>query len=332
MSIEPVLEDRFSEPVGWRWHHFQSNGRKLRFGTASPKDSVPDGVVVCLPGLSEFSEKYFEVAQDCLDRNLTFWVFDWAGQGLADRYLSNPHKRHSEGFDKDVEDLHELILGYIKHSAVHTDKGRIPLIMLGHSMGANIGLRYLSQHPDVFECAAFSAPLLGVAALKPLPLCLQSVITAIMAVFAGKSYVPGGHDWREDVRIVDDADNVFSSDPARAAIHNAWSKANPALQIGSPTFGWLRHAVKSCAALSAKTLSSIHTHCLFALAGADRIVDNARAEKVIAQMPHATCFTLEGAQHEILMESDTHRDAFLAALDTLIKETIIDRDGVLKPF
>ena len=64
----PDLEERFLEPEGWRWHSFtrptQSGGRKIRFGSVFPKDSVPDAVVVCLPGLSEFSEKYYEMSRE----------------------------------------------------------------------------------------------------------------------------------------------------------------------------------------------------------------------------------------------------------------------------
>ena len=59
----PDLEKRFLEPEGWRWHHVKRGDRKLRFGSAFPKNSIPDAVVVCLPGLNEFCEKYFEEFQ-----------------------------------------------------------------------------------------------------------------------------------------------------------------------------------------------------------------------------------------------------------------------------
>ena len=144
----------FSEPKGWRWHHFtratKGMERKIRFGSVFPQDNIPDAIVVCLPGLSEFGEKYFEVAQNCLDMNLAFWVLDWTGQGASSRYLKNTHKRHGGHFEEDVADLHKFIMDYIKHSSVHPDKGRIPMVMLAHSMGREYRLAIFTRSPRNF--------------------------------------------------------------------------------------------------------------------------------------------------------------------------------------
>ena len=114
IAKHPDLDDRFLEPEGWRWHHFTRENRNLRFGSVFPQDSIPDAVVVCLPGLSEFAEKYFEVARTVTRHNMAFWVLDWMGQGKSGRYLKNPHKRHSHGFQKDIDDLHYFICEHIK--------------------------------------------------------------------------------------------------------------------------------------------------------------------------------------------------------------------------
>ncbi len=324
----PNLEERFLEPKGWRWHSFKCDGRTLRFGSVFPEDSIPDAVVVCLPGLSEFCEKYFEVAREMLAHNYAFWVFDWMGQGKSDRYLPNPHKRHSNGFQQDVDDLHDFILGYIKHSSVHTDKGRIPLAMLAHSMGSNIGAHYLHQHPDIFECAAFTAPMFGIKAFKKVPLFLQLLITGAAKKLARESYVRGSGDWSEEIRVVS-GDNQFSSDEKRGAVHNSWCTADPELQVGNITYGWLYHAIKSCAQLP---LKSIQTHCLLASASKEDIVDNKAIVKAAKLLPNAKHICLSESRHEILMERDDIRDEFFTAFHQLIKETIIDRPETLKPF
>ncbi|MEZ5918748.1 MAG: alpha/beta hydrolase [Alphaproteobacteria bacterium] len=327
------LEDRFTPPPGWRWHFFTRDNRKLRFGSAFPQDSIPDAVVVCLPGLSEFGEKYFEVARYCLEHNLAFWVLDWMGQGRSDRYLKNPHKRHSTGFQKDVEDLHYFILEYIKHSSVHPDKGRIPLAMLAHSMGANIGLHYLSQHPGMFECAAMTAPLCAIKALKPLPDPLRLSLTGLLGGIAGKLYVPGGGNWREDMHPAPPAPKSLSSDEARGALHNLWSLHDPALQVGGITFGWLNRAARSCARLRKdSTLAAIQTRCLLAMAGIENLVDNNAAERAAQKIRHAEILQLPESRHEILMERDEIRGVFLDKFYKLIEETIIARPETLKPF
>lgn len=327
----PPLEPRFLPPKGWRWHVFTNpQGRKIRFGTVAPESRIPDAVVIMAPGLSEFGEKYFELAHDLIKRNLSLWVIDWQGQGRSDRHLKNTHKRTSTSFDDDVADFHYFIMEYVKHSAVHPDVGRIPLVLLGHSMGANIGLRYIHRHPDTFICAAFSAPLLGIKDIRFIPRSLRLMITAALEEVAGNAYVFGGGDWSPKQRA-NVGKTIFSSDPVRDAIHNAWSSHDPALQVGSPTFRWLHEAEKSCAFLAQpKIMKGIKIPLLLALAGNDALVDNNAIRRAAGILPNAHLLELPGAQHEILMESDALRNRFLQAFEDLLTKNSVK--GQLKPF
>ena len=328
----PVLEDRFQEPEGWRWHQFTRNNRTLRFGSAFPKDSIPDAIVVCLPGLSEFGEKYFETARWCLSQNLAFWVLDWHGQGKSTRYLKNPHKRHAVNFQEDVDDLHYFFMEYVKHASVHPDKGRIPPVMLAHSMGGNIGLRYLQQHPGIFECAAFTAPMFGMKVFEKVPLSLHLLATSFARIFADKLYAPGGGDWSENTRN-NPSHDYFSSDPARSALHNHWCLSDPELQSGFVTYGWVHRAAMSCAGIRKKSfLESIQTPCLIASAGTEMFVNNNAIRHVGTQLAHSEMLEYADAKHEILMEKDSIRNDFLDHFYKLVKESIIDRPETLKPF
>lgn len=327
----PELEPRFLQPEGWRWHHFtNSKGQKLRFGAVSPKGRIPDAVVVCLPGLSEFAEKYFETARDMLARNLGFWVLDWQGQGRSDRHLRNPHKRHSSSFDNDVDDLHFFLTEYVLPACVHPDVGRIPRVMLAHSMGANIGLHYMTRHPDVFACAAMTAPMIGIGAIKNMSLPTALRLSGLLKEIANLSYVFGGGNWSPRDREIP-ALNVFSGDPVRNAVHNRWCKTDPALQVGNVTFGWLHEAIKSCAIIQNDIyVENIMTPCLIAVAGQEKLVDNDAIRKVVKRMPNSRLLELPEAKHEILMESDPIRNIFLSAFDALLKENNIK--DKLKPF
>lgn len=327
----PDLEPRFLMPEGWRWHVFRTpSGRRMRFGTVTPRGRIPDAVVVGLPGLSEFGEKYFEIAHDLLAQNLSFWVIDWQGQGLSDRPFKNSQKRHSAGFDQDVEDLHFFILEYVKHASVHPDVGRIPLVMLAHSMGGNIGLRYLIRHPEIFAGAAFSAPMTGIQALSGLPALIRNALTAFFSTMCGKSYVFGGKDWAPDERA-DPARNIFSGDPVRAAVHNAWCLSDPRLQVGNITFGWLYQAVRSCHALTREIARApIQIPCLFGLAGREKLVSNTTTRQIAAALPDARVLDFPDAMHEVMMERDEIRNAFLVAFIDLINHQSIK--GQLKPF
>ncbi len=326
-STTPNIEERFTEPVGWRWHSFERvKGRRIRFGSIFPQDSIPDAIIVCLQGLGEFSEKYFELARWCSENNLAFWIMDWAGQGKSSRYLKNPQKRHSAGFDEDIKDLHYLIMEYIKHSSVHPDKGRIALAMIAHSMGGNIGLRYLQEYPDMFECAAFSAPMTGIKAFEKYPQKIAYTATSLFSLFAGKSYIFGGGDWNKGTLKYQ-----LSSDSVRSLINDQWFEKNPDLRCGDITFGWLHEAQKSCMKLQ-KKFTDIKTPCLFAIPEHEELVDNNMTGKIVSRMKNADIIDYYESFHEILMEKDHIRDDYLNNFYKLVKENIIDRPQSLKPF
>lgn len=327
------LDPRFLAPQGWITHSFTNDatGHKVHYGRVYPQGKPPSAVIVCLGGLSEFSEKYFEVAHDMLARGYAFWILDWQYQGRSGRLDKYPHRRHSDGFNADISDLKKFVDDYIVPAAVHPDVGRIPLIMLGHSMGANIGLRFLAQYPKRFDAAAFSAPFLGIYKFSwPMKLFAASVTPLTWLI--GKNYVPGGKDWQESFRKSDGTDK-FSSDAIRDALHNMWSKNDPALQVGQPTFGWVTQALKSCAILRRrKTLQAITIPVLMALAGRDEIVDNDAIRAAVARLPHAELVEIQGARHEILMEADEYRGAFFKAFDKMVEAHKIATIDNVKPF
>jgi lysophospholipase len=325
----PKLEERFLEPEGWRWHVMERGNRKIRFGFVFPKGRRPDLIVVCLPGLSEFCEKYFELARDCLDRNYAFWVIDWAGQGLSSRLLYEPGKRHSLGFDLDIEDLEAMIEKFVKHIMAKNNMQDVPLGMVAHSMGANIGLRYIKRNPDVFACAAFSAPMIGLHAFRMFPAKFALKVAQILNRYMSTSSIIGLKDWREDEKIGIDA-NPFTADKKRAAVHTAWCKQNPQLNAGLPTHGWLYEALLSCQELEHDLETrKIAVPCIIGYSGYENFVDNMKIQKANTMLKFARILEFEEGRHEILMEEDKVRGPFLKAFYDLIDKKIlgIDEEG-----
>ncbi len=305
-----TLEPRFQTPDGWRTGEFVNlaTNHRIHYGTATPQDA--QGIVVLLPGLSEFSEKYYETVRDLMDRNLGVWIIDWAYQGHSSRWDKYPMRRHSDGFDTDLQDLHKLISDHVLPAA----QGK-PLIMLGHSLGGHLGLRYLAEHKGIFKAAAFSAPMLGIRDVNAVPALLRSLLLTILKPFS-EQYVPRGRDWHETMRKSDGSD-VFSSDPVRDGLHNAWCKADPTLQVGSPTLRWLFEAVQSCRILE-KQLPKIDTPLLIVSAGQDQIVDNEAITHAAAMLPKSVLLSLSQAHHEILMERDDIRARWFEEFDKLM--------------
>lgn len=327
----PDIEARFLEPKNWRWHQFKVKDHIVRYGSVFPRDQIPDAVVVCLPGLGEFAEKYFELARDMIKRNLAFWVIDWPMQGKSSRPLSNPNKLHAESFDLFVESLDRLCMDYIKPSSVHPDRGRIPMVMLGHSMGANIGMRYLMTKPENFICASFTAPLLGIRASQFLPSWLELTLSKAFKMMK-KNYVWGGTDWNDLLRA-NTGNDIHSSDAERDNVHRAWLLADPALRTSAPTFGWVKAAIESYNKLNKKSsLKSLELPIQIFACGDEQLVSNNAIRRASRIIPNAEYHFVNGAKHELLMERDEYRNQFLELFDKFIDEKVRQNDNRLTLF
>ena len=166
---------------------------------------------------------------------MRFIFIDWAYQGRSSRLEKCPHKRHSDGFEADLSDLHYLITQEIKTDA--------PLLMIAHSMGGHLGLRYLMDYPHNIRAAGLSTPMFGIYDIRHTK-CPLEIVARFNPWWHG-FYVPGGRDWYYESRKSDGTD-VFSHDPARDALHQLWSNTNPPLQVGNPSVKWVYESLKSC--------------------------------------------------------------------------------------
>jgi len=308
----PDIEARFHQPDGWQSREMIRAGRHVRYGFVFPKN--PKALLVCLPGLSEFCEKYFELAHEALTKNYGVICLDWAGQGLSIRFLPNPLRRHSQGYDADLEDLEQLLTGELPSVLSEAGiSGDLPKLMMAHSMGAHLGLRYMLRHKDAFKAACLSAPMMSLSVFKFLPDTLTRLLTGAFNIIMGGSPIITLKDWRED-KTLDHTSNPFSTDPVRYLIHPAWSDLNPALQSGFPTHGWLHEAVISSQKLKRDlTKSPLEVPCVIGLSEQDEFVDNDSIRSALKFMPNATLKTYEKARHELFMERDEVRNELLGA-------------------
>ena len=297
----PDLEERFLPPENWVINHFTNpeTTHEIYYRTAFIDNAK--AILFCLPGLSEYGEKYIETTRHFNAEGFNVVVIDWAYQGLSSRFKDNPHKRHSDGYDADIADLFHLITQEIKSD--------LPHYMLAHSMGGHIGLRFLSQYRDIFTTASFSAPMIGIKSIRhllPLHACLAPWIKR-----KSEYYVPGGHDWRAIDRN-DMVSDIFSHDSVRKKVHNAWCEGNLSLQIGSPTLQWIDASMRSIKILQSKeTLNKINIPVFLTLAGKEHLIDNKASRKAVQEIKQCKMIEIENSKHEILMEVDDIRDVFL---------------------
>lgn len=304
----PELEERFLPNQNWEVKQFLNPETNHNIHYSYSLIQAPIGSVICLPGLSEFSEKYIETAKFFNQKSYNFFVIDWAYQGRSTRFTENPNKRYSDGFDSDISDIDYFIKNELKTNT--------PLFILGHSMGGHLALRYLIEKDHDIKAVSLSTPMLSIKSIRYFPCCLAGIFN-----IKKTSYVPGGKNWHESARA-SDGTGIFSSDPLRDQVHQAWSKVDPALRVGNATLKWLCESLKSIQILKRKeNLKKIKISVLFAYADKETLVDNRAIIRAARIMKKAKLLKLKKAKHEILMETDDIRDIFLEKTLEVFKQS-----------
>lgn len=305
------VQKRFTQPQDWHWGTITNADQiDLRYGVLA-RHQNPVANIVIAPGLSEFGEKYFELARFLSRLNCNVHVLHWRGQGGSPSYLSDPFRRHSLGFDRDARDLLQFT-----HEKV---SGPAPKILLGHSMGGMISLLTLRHAPGVFKGAVLSAPLLGFQ--QKLGRGLESILATLPLPKSWlERYIPGGGPWMKRSDPASPAKpNAFTSDPVRMHLHDYWMENKPSLRVGNPTLGFVQEASKSILQLrSPGALESITTPTLFFSGGDDRVVSSQQIFNHVARLPNACHIHIPAAKHEILMEEDSIRRPVFKAIHNFI--------------
>src|SRR6266446_10190622 len=178
--------------------------RQLRAGVWDlTEGEVPRGICVLLPGLSEFLEKYGEVAGELKARGFIVASLDWRSQGASERRMSGNRAGHVRTFDEYDSDFAALLVQGvepIQRARSASARGPLPVIVLAHSMGAHILLRFLHDHPRRFAGAVLIAPMLEVETGRYSPRLTQTVAAAF-SLRAPSTRLVFGSEERDPLQI-----------------------------------------------------------------------------------------------------------------------------------
>jgi lysophospholipase len=285
----------------------------IRYGVWSGCQSGVRGTVLLLNGRKEYLEKYHETICDLNDRGFTVISFDWRGQGLSDRLLPDRNKGYVTNYDGYLQDLQDVVEQVVLPNVT------VPAIILAHSMGGHIALRFLHDHPSVVTCAVLTAPLIDIFP-TPFPGWTLASLTrlAVKTGFASLT-VPGSKHRSPHQQKFDG--NPLTSDSRRFAFEQQAIADNPDLSIGKPTFGWVSATLASIKILNQPGYAErLTTPVMMFSAEKDRIVSNAAQHRICSKISDCRLEILEGALHEILMESDAIRNKFWQAFDGFVQD------------
>ena len=291
--------------------HLRVEGMRLRIGHLPPPASGGPGTVVVLPGRAEFIEKYGEVMAALRDWGYAVAILDWRGQGGSDRFLPLRHRGHVAQVEDYLADLDALVA---RVAALGLPG---PHLILSHSMGGHIGLRYLHDHPGRFAAAAMVAPMFGIRlAPTPEPLA-RAICRAAIALGASTRYAPGQRD--VDLARFVFATNKLTTSPERYAAFLRQLADTPDMALGGVTYGWLDAAFRSLqVARRPGYLEAIRTPILVCQAGAELIVSNRAQEAVVRRLPHGRLAHFPDAKHELLMERTEIRQQVIDSFEAFV--------------
>jgi lysophospholipase len=294
------------------------DGSMIRCGFWRPQGRSARATVVLLHGRKEFLEKYAETISDLNQRGFEVLSLDWRGQGLSSREVRCRRAGHVRDFSEYLEDLD---LFWRAHLA---NIGTAPVLLLGHSMGGHLALRFAHDHPERLRGAVLAAPMFDIRLNTIARKLIPHLAAAVIAAGGAALPVPGTR--RRSPRHRAFAGNRLTSDPQRFRAEKHAIESNPALAVEGLTFGWLAAALRSIAILQKPGyLEAVSTPVLIVSGGQDRIVCRAAHHRVFSRMSNGRFVLIPAARHEILMERDALRHVFWQAFDAFTAPLTVDQ-------
>jgi acylglycerol lipase len=243
----------------------------------------PTAVVVLVHGAGEHSGRYEHVAERLVGDGYAVHALDHRGHGR-----SQGPRALIDRVDYAVTDLDALVSAAVAHESAAS----IPVVMVGHSMGAMIALRYARDHQHRLDGLALSGALASVdasSALRIVGRAISAVAPTLGLITIDSSLIS------RDPAVVED----YRADPL---VHHGKLPARTAAEIADTVAGFPGQVGE----ITVPTLIMYGTE--------DRLCPPAGSEMLGKRIGAADkrVIPYQGLYHEIFNEPE--RDAVLADL------------------
>jgi lysophospholipase len=292
MENAPFFEDIAQGPIGGAAHWLTTaDGLRIRVGHWTGLHVK--GTVLLFPGRTEYIEKYGPAAADFLARGYATVAIDWRGQGLSDRTSDT----YAMGDVVRFTDYQHDVTAAVDHArALGLPE---PFYLVAHSMGGCIGLRALLNGLPV-KAVSFSAPMWGIM-MHPLTRPIAWLASGVSRKIGMDQRFSPGQVQQSYVTRVSHAENTLTSDQSMFEFMQMQMREEPKLSMGGASMRWLNEALREMRVLS--QMPSPNMPCCTFLGSNESIVDPSRIRDRIANWTDGALHLLEGAQHEVLLET-----------------------------
>lgn len=286
--ITPILEE--SSEAG----DFPSfDGLTLRYRFMKVKDAK--ATVVVLHGVTEFHQKYYELAWYFLNSGYNVFLYDQRGHGYSGREVEDQHLTHVKDFEDYVKDLNAIIKGVVEPGSEGA-----PIYLLSHSMGGAVVFLYLAEFENNVDKAVFCSPMIQPrTSFIPRPMTLRFVKKQIKKDGLEARFIHSGQ-WNPNPVFDKSTDMSYHRFLTNLNIRRAdWHYQN-----SSSSNAWLLEAVNVRDKLLDKELiSKIKTKMLLMCSKDDQLVVTKTTLKFAKQNPNIRLLDIPNSKHTIYTSS-----------------------------
>ena len=285
-------------------YHFinTSDNKKIRTCIWSKNNK---GLIIFLNGRNEYIEKYNDVYEKFQERGYSVITLDWRGQGLSEKEKKFSNFGHVNDFSEYQIDL-ESVLNYYNVNKILGKK-----ILVCHSTGCLIGLRFLQNEGFSFDKAIFLAPLWGGSFYQKIvsKLCILLKKIGIKKINLtynlNKPYILNTNLEK----------NCLTSDFENFKKLQDNIKKNPQLNVGPPTLSWIASAASEIINLRPKMKLEIPSLIFF---GEKDIIISYKDIKKKLDKELNNIFIIKEGRHELLIEKREIVDFVWKKIDNFI--------------
>lgn len=306
MEKAPLFSEIAECPVDGSafWLHAE-DGARVRIGVWKSV-SLHKGTIFIFPGRTEYVEKYGRTVADLHHAGFSVVVIDWRGQGLADRQLEDRMIGHVDDFSSYQQDVRALL-----EAATEIQLPQ-PWNLVGHSLGACIGLRAIINGFPISHCA-FTGPMWGIN-LPPIKRAAALPVSWLAEkIGMGGDYALGANGTSYVLRT-EFEENGLTNDADMYKYYIRQAETLTEHQLGGPSWGWLHRTLKETSRLS--KAPSPNVECITFCGLDDFVIDISAVKRRMQLWPNGKLQLVPDAKHDLFCE--------VSEIRASVTETICD--------
>lgn len=272
--------------------------------------------MILLPGRQEPVEKYAEVIYDIKHQlpDIALFIIDHRGQGHSTHMTKNPQIGYVDRFEDYIDDVGILLKEVVQLTHNSCQK----MYLLGHSMGAAIGIGAVLRYPQYFDGLFFISPMWQIITKPYSETMALNIVNVATFLGQGKKYALKQENLNTEIPFPNN--NLTHSLPRYQMMMDLYRKF-PETKVGGVSNRWLQQAIRYTKKIrDFKTTKELSIPTYIFQADQDALVDITGQNTVCFNIsPHCEKEMLSNTYHELLMEKDGVRQLVLQKIINIMK-------------